>query len=106
MLWNMDLAIGVTASKRNAHFQSVLLLTDSQFVFCVSPPFIFPIKAALGCNYRPLRPRLDYVSVNCWWSLARMRLLISYPKRELPSLVPSVVVLFLPRRSLNQIYSM
>ena len=30
-----------------------------------------------------------------WWSLARMRLLISYPKRELLSLVPSVVVLYL-----------
>ena len=86
--------------------QSINLLADSQFVFCFSPPFIFPSKAALECNYRPLRPRLDYVSVNFRRSLARIRLLISCPKRELPSLVPSVVVLFLPRRNLNQIYSM
>ena len=85
---------GNSLQTKSCYFQSVLFLTDSQFAFCFSPPFMFLSKAALECNYRPLCFRFDYVSVNFWWSLVRMRLLISNPKRELSSFVPYVVVYY------------
>ena len=79
---------------KTCHFQSVLFLTNYQNVVCFSLPFIFPSKAALECKYWPLLLLFDYILVKFWWSWARMKLLIFYPKRELPSLMCSVVVLY------------
>ena len=66
---------------KTCYFQSAFFLTDSPI--CFSPPLILPGKASAS----PLR----LCFVNFWLSLARMRLLIFFPKRELSSLVPSVV---------------
>ena len=92
LLWNVDLMISVTASKRRRVIFNQSFLTDSQFDFY--SPLILPSQAALECNYGPLHPLFDCVSVNFWWSLTRMILLISYPMREPPYFVPSVVVLY------------
>ena len=44
-------------------------------------------KVTQECKYGPLRPLFNYASVNFWWPLTRMKLLISQPKPELSSLV-------------------
>ena len=92
LVWNLDLTIGVTASKH------LLLLVSSLSHglpnLCFFLPFIFSSKSVVECISGPLRLPFDSVSVKFWWSLARTRFLIFYPKRELPSLVPLVVVLY------------
>ena len=79
---------------KTCHFQSFLFLTDFQFVFCFSLTLILPGKASLECCYGPLALLSNYASVSFGWSLARIRLLISQPKREISFHVPSVVVLY------------
>ena len=93
----MDLTIGVTASKRRpATFSPSFFAWTPNLFFCFPPLFMVHSKTALECNYGPLRLLFDYPSVNFWWSLARMRLLISQLKRKLPCVVPSIMVLYSP----------
>ena len=79
---------------KTCHFQSVLFLTNFQFVFCFHLTLILPSKASLECYYGPLPLRLCFRQFLVVFSQNKIANFLAKAGASLPCAVPSVVVLY------------